>query len=92
MNRARLLLCLVSFLLPLEARADRAVIVQPGPEGEDTSAYSFLPSINFGQSENLYAFTTTDESGASHAMQTFIKIALPSDLLGPNESVKLAAL
>jgi hypothetical protein len=84
---------LLSLLVALPASAvDRIVRVRPGPEGEDVATYAFFPALARGNSDTLYAYTATGDTGANHSMQTFIKFQLPAGLLGPNETIKLAEL
>jgi hypothetical protein len=76
MRRIRLVLaCAVAGLLA--AAAEAAVFsVAPGPEGEDTSPYSFLPSLPRGQHGTVYAFVD-EEEGVDHSFETFMKFPLP---------------
>lgn len=66
--------------------ADRVVFVQPGPEGEDSAPYGFLPQLARGNATTLYAFTEDD----GHVFETYLRFAIPSDLLAPGEIVKAA--
>lgn len=78
--------------LTAPARAE-IVLLQPGPEGIDSSPYSFLPSQPRGNHETDYAFEgAEDEHGFDHSFQTFLRFELPPDLLGPDEAVGHAVL
>lgn len=71
------------------ALAAGVVILQPGPEGEDSAPYEFLPSSIRGNGEALYAFT--DPEGG-HDFESFLHFPLPPDLLGEGEVVSEALL
>jgi len=68
------------------------VLLQPGPEGIDSSPYSFVPSQPRGNRETNYAFVAEDENGFDHSFETFLRFDLPPDLLGPGEAVGHAVL
>jgi hypothetical protein len=105
-NAARSLAALVlgvASLLGLPARPARGqacdpafqdfCLIQPsGPEGEDVAAYCFLPVLLRGQNPANYAVTATAEDGACHDFETYLRFALPDDLLGPGETVAEAQL
>lgn len=85
-----LLLLLLSFALAAPAGA-RVVLLRPGPEGEDVPPYSFLPSARRPNNETQWAFhAISEESGFDHAFETFLKFAMPPDLLQPGEVVTQA--
>jgi hypothetical protein len=92
-RRTALILPLCTALaLASPARAE-IVLLQPGPEGIDSSPYSFLPSQPRGNRETHYAFEgAQDEFGFDHSFQTFLRFELPPDLLGPDEAVGHAVL
>jgi hypothetical protein len=61
----------------LSAAAGAAVFsIEPGPEGEDTAPYSFLPSLPRGQHGTLYAFVS-EEEGVAHDFEGFLRFPLP---------------
>jgi hypothetical protein len=66
-------------------------VITPGPEGEDSSPYSFLPFLNRGQYETLYVF---DGSGgdANHTFETYLRFELPPQMLQTGETVTAAYL
>lgn len=66
--------------------------LQPGAEGEDTSAYAFIGSLVRGNYDTLYAQTADDEDGVSHDMITYLRFDLPPGLLQPGETVLGASL
>jgi hypothetical protein len=92
MVRRRLTVLAVALGLALAAPASaRVVLLRPGPEGEDVSPYSFLPSSRRPNNETQWAFHATDSaSGFDHAMETYLKFAIPPDLLLPGEVVSQA--
>lgn len=81
-------LALGSSLLGPAPVAARTVLVQQGPEGEDSSPYGFLPLLARGTYVTNYAFTEED----GHIFETYLKIPLPANLLGPGEVVTKAEL
>lgn len=76
----------------LSPRSGQATVtlVQPGPEGADVSPYSFIPSLRRGNRETQYAFTDVDETGISHAFETYLHFTLPPDLVPPGEEISEA--
>jgi hypothetical protein len=75
----RILVCLLALALPGTAARAAVYTLQPGPEGEDTAPYAFIPTLNRGQSPTLYAGTPPlDENGLSHTFETYLKFTLPS--------------
>jgi hypothetical protein len=66
-------------------------LLQPGVEGEDSSPYSFIPSLPRGNRDTSYVFSLSDETG-SHDFETFLRFELPADLLAPGEGIVEAAL
>jgi hypothetical protein len=50
--------------------------IEPGAEGEDSSPYSFLPSLPRGQHGTLYAFIG-EQDGVDHSFEAFLKFPLP---------------
>lgn len=66
------------------------MVLQPGPEGEDTAPYQFLPSSPRGLGESLWVFT--DLATNQHSFRTYLRFELPPDLLGPDETVGSALL
>jgi len=91
-NRSSCSLLLFCALATSAAAQDRLIEVRPGPEGEDVAAYGFFPALARGQSDTLYAYTASGETGANHSMETFVKFPIGPGFLGPNEEVKLAEL
>src|SRR5690606_25069320 len=88
--RARALAFAAALLLPaLPARAAIEIVLMPGPEGIDTAPYQFTPAVARGNRERLYAFTDPD---GIHSFESFLRFALPPDLIGPNERVGAARL
>lgn len=88
--RARALAFAAALLLPaLPARAAIEIVLRPGPEGIDTAPYQFTPAVVRGNRETLYAFTDPD---GVHSFETFLRFALPPDLIGPDEQVGAARL
>jgi hypothetical protein len=77
---------LLAAALVAPARAE-VILLTPGPEGEDSSPYSFLPSQPRGNRETQYAFLSRDEFGFDHSFETFVRFALPADLVGPGEAI-----
>ena len=69
--------CALAALLLSAAAGATVYTIQPGPEGEDTAPYSFLPSLPRGQHQTLYAFIGEDESGIEHNFETYLKFPLP---------------
>jgi hypothetical protein len=53
------------------ARAE-SVLIQPGPEGEDSSPYAFIPSLPRNVNRTAYAFSSTVE-GAPHDFEYYLK-------------------
>jgi hypothetical protein len=90
MMRRAAAIAIVALLAVAPSRAED-VLLQPGPEGADSSPYSFIPSLPRGNRDTNYAFTSVDETG-THSFETFVQFDLPPDLLGPGEGVALAAL
>lgn len=84
----RLLAALAALLVAAPAGA-ALVILQPGPEGEDTAPYQFIPTLPRGGHNTIYAFS---DLGDQHDFEAFLRIALPPDLLGPDEAVGQALL
>jgi hypothetical protein len=72
------------------ATAER-VVLRPGPEGEDVAPYAFLPSSLRGNNPNLWATSATLD-GQDHSFITYLRFALPTDLVGPDEQVGEATL
>lgn len=70
MLRAALLLAL-ALAAATSARAE-SVLIQPGPEGEDSAPYAFIPSLPRGNHTTAYAFSSTVD-GAKHDFQYFLK-------------------
>jgi len=68
-------------LAPCVARAADPILIAPGPEGQDTAVYRFLPNLSRGDYPTLYAFTISD-NGVAHDFRTFIRFDLPVDLAG----------
>ena len=50
--------------------------VQPGPEGEDVSPYSFIPALLRGAHPTNYAFNGVDENSIPHVFETYLKFTL----------------
>jgi hypothetical protein len=90
MRRAAAVAAFAALFAATPARAD-IVLLQPGPEGADTSPYSFIPSLPRGNRDTNYVFSLVDETG-SHNFETFVQFELPDDLLAPGETVVQAAL
>jgi hypothetical protein len=84
--RAVFPLVLALFGAASPTRAD-LVVLQPGPEGEDVAPYEFLPSSLRGSNPSLWA-TTND----GHSFITYLRFALPPDLVAPGEAVGEATL
>lgn len=97
---SRCALCAAALWLPIvvitlaagESRAQRSILIAPGPEAEDTSYYSFIPLLIRGDYATLYAHTAEDENGFAHDMESFVRFDLPPDLLLPGETVLWAEL
>ncbi len=94
MRRARALQVAAAGIIALSlgapVRSD-TVLLQPGVEGEDSSPYSFIPSLPRGNRDTNYLFSLTDETG-SHNFETFVRFELPPDLLAPGEGIVEAVL
>jgi hypothetical protein len=97
----RLLLLAASLLSFAEvARAQTCIVQANGDcmlepsaaQGDDVSPYCFLPSLARGQYETSYAFSAVDDEGACHNFETYLRFALPADLLEPGETVTTARL
>jgi hypothetical protein len=56
-------------------------------QGDDSSPYSFLPSLARGNRDTSYAFTGADEVGEAHNFLTYVRFDVPPGLLAPGESV-----
>jgi hypothetical protein len=80
----------VALALGTPARTE-VVLLQPGAEGEDSSPYSFIPSLPRGNRDTSYVFSLRDETG-THDFETFLRFELPADLLAPGEGVVEAVL
>jgi len=63
-------------------------LIRPGPEGEDTAPYGFIPLLARGNYPSLYAFTEDD----GHVFETYLHFPLPANLLQPGETVTSAEL
>ncbi len=88
-----LLSALVVLLTGLPRSAQAAVFdLMPGPAGEDTSPYSFIPSLVRGNYTTMYAMTGEDEDGIAHDQIAYLKFELPPGLLQPGETVIAASL
>jgi hypothetical protein len=90
MKRVTVAAAFVALLAATPTRAED-FLLQPGPEGADSSPYSFIPSLPRGNRDTNYAFSFEDETG-THNFETFVQFDLPPDLLGPGEGVVLASL
>ncbi len=53
------------------------VLVQPGPAGEDSAPYAFIPTLKRGNRETLYTFQAFD-GGTNHSFETYIKFPMPA--------------
>lgn len=89
---AALLTGLLAAAFALPSRADEVYVLAPGPEGEDSSYYSFIPLLIRGNYTTMYAHTALDDQGVSHSMESFLRFQLPQDLLLPGEQVLEASL
>jgi len=91
---ARIVPCTLAALLALlPSPADAAVFdLKPGASGEDTSPYSFIPSLVRGNYETMYAFEGIDENMVAHDQISYLKFELPPGLLEPGETVIAASL
>jgi hypothetical protein len=79
-GRALLVLALAAALAPAATSAE-SVLIQPGPLGSDVAPYAFIPSLNRGQYDTAYAFSSTID-GAPHDFQYFVRFDLPPGLRG----------
>ena len=91
LNLSTLLLVLATLLWPGPSSSEETITLAPGSEGADSSYYTFFPLLVRGNYTTMYAFTSTETTGESHSMETFLKFDLPADLLdldvppGPGE-------
>jgi hypothetical protein len=77
MRRLRIgLVCLLTAQVSAAAAGAAVFSIEPGAEGEDTSPYSFLPSLPRGQHGTLYAFVS-EEDGVAHDFESFLRFPLP---------------
>jgi hypothetical protein len=72
-----LLVCALSASFAASAAGAAVFSIAPGPEGEDSAPYSFLPSVPRGQHGTLYAFVA-EEDGVDHDFESFIEFPLPA--------------
>jgi hypothetical protein len=93
-----LLLPLLS-LGPASARAQACnpaylpdCLIEPTSAGQDVAPYCFIPTLARGQNPANYAVTATDEDGACHSFQAFMRFDLPAGLLSAGKTVTFAAL
>lgn len=77
----RILAALLSPLTAGAAFAADPIAIEPGPEGEDTAVYRFLPNLARGDNASLYAFTFAD-GPQNHDFRTFLRFDLPPGLDG----------
>jgi hypothetical protein len=73
-------LALAAALAPPAARA-QSFLLQPGPAGQDSSPYAFIPSLPRGHHETAYAFSSTVD-GQPHNFQYYVKFEIPPNLGG----------
>lgn len=78
MSRAALFL---AFLLSAPIGGAETILIEPGPEGQDTAVYHFQPFLTRGDRTTLYAFTISLDDQA-HDFRTFVKFDLPEGLEG----------
>jgi hypothetical protein len=84
-----LLLAAPLIALPAETASAATYLIQ---SGDDTSPYSFIPSLPRGNRDTLYAFTDEDESGIAHDFETYVRMDLPDELIGEGDQVTEAYL
>ena len=81
--------CALAALLTSAAAGATDYTIEPGPEGQDTAPYSFLPSSPRGQNNLLWAFVG-EEDGIEHSFEIYLKFPLPP--IDPSEEVIEAVL
>jgi hypothetical protein len=94
-----LLVALALLLLPGPAHAQActplsptACIIEPtAAEGDDVAPYCFLPTLNRGGHDTLYAVTSVVGSEC-HSFIGYLRFTLPPTLLDPGETVTQARL
>lgn len=95
-----LLLLIAGFLCAGTARAQACLpgypaefcLIQPAlGEGDDVAPYCFQETLARGQHETLYSLTS-DVDGACHSFVDYMRFELPSNLLGPGQTVTEASL
>lgn len=60
--------------------------------GEDTSPYSFIPTLNRGNSETLWVTEGDSEEESVHIFETYIRHDLPDTILDVDEALEEAFL
>jgi len=95
-----LLLAIAMLVLDSEAHAQACragdppnlCVIEPSvANGEDTAPYCFVPTLPRGDYETLYAVTSV-EGAECHSFITYLRFALPANLLDPGETVVQAVL
>lgn len=66
----------LSLALATAAGAQVEQLVQPGPAGEDSAPYSFLPTLVRGERDTSWIFSASD-AGFDHSFRTFVRFPLP---------------